>query len=732
VHPAYLTGDYAYSVAIADLNGDGKLDLAIADQGDGNVSVLLNAGDGTFLPQSIYSVGNSPQSIVAVDVNGDGKADLVVANSGLLTMTPSNTVSVLLGKGDGTFLPQMTYDTGMAPCSVAAADLNDDGKPDLVVANYGDDTVSVLLGKGDGSFLSQEGPYPTGTGPSSVAVADLNGDGKPDLVVTSSGDSDVNVLLNAGDGTFALPDGGTSFPTYPTGRVPASVAIADLNGDGKPDLAVANAFDNTVSVLLGEGDGTFLPQLISPTGMTPSSIAVADLNGDGKPDLAVANAGTDSPGQTVSVLLGQGDGSFPLPDGGASYPAYPTGTEPQAVAAADLNGDGKPDLAVANFISGSVSVLLNHGDGTFPAPTSSSDAYPTGGKPRSVAVVDLNGDGKLDLAVANAFDNTVSVLLNAGDGTFPHQVAYPTGAGPLSVAAADLNGDGKLDLAVANASGGVGDIVNTVSVLYGKGDGTFDPQVYYPTGVGPDGVAAADLNGDGKPDVVVANSQGDLDAQHANGSVSVLINAGDGKFEPQVVYPTGLGPSSVAVADLNGDGKPDLIVANGVDGNVSVLLGKGDGTFLPQVIYPTGSGPSSVVVADLNGDGKLDLVVANSRGDLDEPYPNGSVSVLLNAGAGTFAPQVTYPTGVGPSSVAVVDLNDDGELDLAVTNYADSTVSVLFNAGAGTFAPQVTYPTGVGPTSVAAADLNSDTQPDLVVANIAESDVIVLRNTCSP
>src|SRR6266545_553989 len=236
---------------------------------------------------------------------------------------------------------------------------------------------------------------------------------------------------------------------------------------------------------------------------------------------------------------------------------YPAGREPASVATGDLNGDGKPDLATANGIANTVSVLLNKGDGSFQAKLN----YQTGREPASVAIGDLNGDGKPDLATANAnAAGTASVLLNKGDGSFQAKLDYRTGPVPFSVAIGDLNGDGKPDLATAN-----GVDANTVSVLANKGDGSFQARRDYRTGRSPVSVAIGDLNGDGKPDLATANFD--------MSTVSVLLNRGDGSFPPKLDYGTGRGPTSVAIADLNGDGKPDLATANfNLAGTVSVLL----------------------------------------------------------------------------------------------------------------------------------------------------------------
>ena len=286
----------------------------------------------------------------------------------------------------------------------------------------------------------------TGVSGSSIAsvtpVSGSNGEQYTITVNAGTGSGTVELDLN-GTGIHDLAGnplpGGSFLPqtAYATGTQPYSVAIGDVNGDGKPDLVVSNYGSNSVSVLLGNGDGTFQQQTTYATGDNPRGIAIADVNGDGKPDVLVANLTAN----TVSVLLGNGDGTF------QQQTTDRTGGFPVSIATGDLNGDGKPDLVVANALSGTVSALLGNGDGTF----QQQATYATGSGPNSVAIGDVNGDGKLDLVVANANSNAVSLLLGNGDSTFQQQATYATGSVPDSVAIGDVNGDGKLDLVVANA-----------------------------------------------------------------------------------------------------------------------------------------------------------------------------------------------------------------------------------------------------------------------------------------
>ena len=308
---------------------------------------------------------------------------------------------------------------------------------------------------------------------------------------------------------------------------------------------------------------------------------------------------------------------------------YGTAGFTYSVAIGDLNGDGKPDLATANSHQyfPSVSVLLNRGNGRFRARVDYEAGGGRYGTPYSVAIGDLNGDGKPDLATANLEDaKTVSVFLNKGNGTFRAKRDYGTG-GAWSIAIGDLNGDGKPDLAILTGA-------NTVSVFLNRGDGSFPAKVDYGTGRGPDSVAIGDLNGDGRPDLATAN--------HVVSTASVLLNRGDGSFQAKVDYGTGRGPDSIAIGDLNGDGKPDLATANALyAGTVSVLLNSGDGSFLAKHDYEAGVGPTSVAIGDLSGDGKPELAVAIFG---ERPEFNSGVSVLANATGFCGVPEARWET----------------------------------------------------------------------------------------
>jgi hypothetical protein len=351
----------------------------------------------------------------------------------------------------------------------------------------------------------------------------------------------------------------------------------------------------------------------------------------------------------------------------------------------------------------SFTVAIDSGTGTF-LPDS---VYPVGDYPYSICAADLDGDGDIDLMTANQESDNVSVLLNNGSGTFAPQSTYEVGNEPSSMTAADVDGDGNIDLVVTNRSS------HDVSVLRGSGDGTFHPDATFSVDSYPASVTAADLNGDGWIDLATANYA------YYFGSVSVLINSGNGTFLPHEDYISGYDPSSVVAADLDNDGSLDLAVANSSSHTASVLLNYRDGTFAPPVSYMVGYWPTSVIAADVDADGSNDLAVSN----LD----SYCISILRNNGDGAFIADSTYATG-DASSVVAADLDADGGLDLTATNLVSSSLSALLNEGNGIFAPQTTYEVGAGPRSVAAADLDGDGDIDLATASSWSDSVSVLLN----
>ncbi len=677
----FAVAAHPFAVIVADVNRDGKTDLVAADRGNNTLSVLLGNGNGTFQAMQNFATQTNPDALAVVDANGDGKPDLVAANYG------SNSVSVLLGNGNGTFLAAQNFSTGSKPVFVVAGDLNRDGKFDLMVANNGANSVSILLGNGNGTFKAAQ-TFSAGAQPSGLATGDLNGDGKSDLAISNQASGNVSVLLGNGDGSFL---GAQNF-TAGTGAT--SVVVADVNGDANLDLVASNKSANSLSVLLGNGNGTFKAAQNLATDSSPAAVAARDVNGDGAIDLIAANYGS----ATVSVMLGNGNGSF------FSARNFPTGAGASGVAVADVNGDGRPELITADATINMVSVLQSDsaapGLGTF----QSAQKFNTGALPYAVVTADLQHDGKLDIVTANRTGNSISVLLGNGDGTFQANQDYPAGSNPRGLTVADLRGDGKLDLIYTSYNS------NQVSIRLGNGDGTFGAPQNFGTGSRPISVVATDVNGDGKLDLVIAD--------YFQNSGTLLLGNGDGTFHSGPDITTGPFNRSFAIADLNLDGKPDAISAVEGLNQLSVSLGNGDGSFQTPHTFTTGPSPWMVGVADVNSDGKPDLILPNFSGN--------SAGVMLGNGDGTFQAISILAATSGPSAVAAADIQGDGKLDLVAANEGGSTLSVFLGNGDGTFGKASDFISGSYPDALSIADVNGDGKPDLVAANYTGKNASVL------
>jgi hypothetical protein len=639
-------------------------------------------GQGTnpfFTPPTFPGAGQ----MLSADVNGDGKPDLIFFDG-----------TVLFGKGDGTFTTGKAWKNSTAMSSTveqfAIADFNGDGKPDIFFTGPLNG-LSVMLGNGDGTF---QAPITTNVAspPSGFIVGDLNGDGKPD-VLAQVGAATLTFLGN-GDGTFAA--GINSNAASPQ----MANAFADFNGDGKLDLLVPGS-----GIQLGNGDGSFQAPLPFPSEVLTASATVSDYDGNGKLDIFVTGGTSTSP--EIQVLFGNGDGTF----NAASPQSVSANAGISSPVAIDLNGDGKSDI-VGSTGSG-VQLFISKGDGTFTLSTYYNAPSQAGPSTPNMVVADFNGDRKLDVAAFN------TMLLGNGDGTLQGNSAVPGAFGFDAIG--DFNGDGHQDFAatgpVEQSSTNPNVYRASLNIWLNDGKNNFTLAHSYPISIPSPNVAdqialagftiAADLNGDGKADLVgyLADASGI--------SMIVALGNGDGSFgAPISTHVTSTGNRLVelgfALGDVNGDGKPDLVVNAGngpIPEILYVFLGNGDGTFETASTPFVGGSIGAPVVGDFNNDEKMDVITGSVNG----------LAVLLGNGDGTFQPTsfiTNASCGTACGTPVSADFNADGKLDLMLA--AVGGYQVLLGKGDGTFniLPAVTAGTFSGFFQV--GDFNGDGKLDVL------------------
>jgi VCBS repeat protein/HYR domain-containing protein/thrombospondin type 3 repeat protein len=546
---------------IADVNGDGFDDVVVPTSN--RVRIFAGRADGSFAETAV-EIGTTPYFFLARDLDDDGRLDLIGVGSGVTVLLQTHPL-------DFDALPAFTVPYSYDTWGVAD-DLDGDGQVDLLVGNMG-----LWHGNGDGTFTAPAAPLFLSR-VSAAAAADLDGDERTDLVL-ALGETQVTTARNAGGGAFVLPNLVANLNV-----LPANAVLADLDEDGVNDL-IWNRLD--LIWARGQGGGTFAPPVAIHLYDSALGFVVADLDQDGHLDIAAATTR-----DTVIVLLGRGDGTF------ANSGTFVVGRGSRAVAAGDLNHDGRVDLVIGNGgvyydpQSSSISVLIGNGDGTFAA----ERRYATSASPRQLALGDFNEDGHVDVAVTNYDSGIVSLFAGVGDGTLTSLPSVPTGPRPQGMTAADLDGDGHLDLAVAilgpdqNIPGPRGELV----LLQGLGDGRFASSVHRVYGDRPTDVVSADFDFDGRPDLAVAF---DTNSTATYGQLVLLLNKGSLDFSAER-FAAG-NPSSLANGDVDGDPRPDLVLLNAFE---SVVVYRNAGPFPPD---SDGDGISDVTdpCTDTDNDG---------------------------------------------------------------------------------------------------------------------------------
>lgn len=638
-----------------------------------------------------YETGSFPAATCTADFNSDGKPDIAALRSG--------SVEILFGNGttSGTFDPAVSYQHNLSAGAIETADFNNDTKADLILfGTHGPDDAALFINNGNGTFAPAiELSFGTnnGSGPykSDMRMSDFDGDGKKDLVINDITLNRLYILKNNGNSTLTVTD------TLLTGTRPNSLAVGDLNNDGRDEIAVAYGAgatsNDSMSYFMNNGSGLFGNRTsiyVSSIQFNQRELAIAKLDNGNSGDLLVDIGG-------LGVFLNNGSQVF------TQQPSANLGGYSSQIVVADFNGDNKKDIASADYDNRRVCVALGNGNGTY----QSMNAYSANGRDQHITFSDFDNDTRADFVTANnQLIGNITFLKGQADGSFG-SYAMRTGERPTAIAAGLVNNDAYEDLVVVHNQG------RKVATLLGNSDGTFQNTIYDTCWQGMSSMELGDFNNDLKLDVVAIGSTTNILSGNNTGHFAILGNIATGF--------AGGGDYSSAQGDFNHDNNLDLIITYVNQDSFSVLLGNGDYTFDAPVKYYAGDYPTETIASDISNDGNLDLLIASDQGN--------DVRIFIGNANGTFQTGVSYATGASPRAVVAADFNKDGFKDFAAANGNGNNITVYLATGVNTFSSSVTYPligTSISATEMTAAYIDADTIFDLLITDAQNNTVILL------
>lgn len=691
---------------LADLDNDGDLDAVVANGNfNSGFSVLLNDGYGKYISPVQYTTGFASWDIVVADFTGDSIPDVVVTNTG--TSFNGNTISLFPGNGNGTFSAKTNYTVGSGPLGVAAADFNIDGFMDLVVANNGGfgtgTTLSVLINNTSGGFNAAV----TITGiakPYKVAAAFMDSDSLPDIVVANE-EEQVTMLHNTGSGFLKTI---YSMQNQQFNNLFSSVQLADIDNDSDLDVFYSSLGTQNISLRKNMGNGVLdsieMIVLDFIYGGT-ASFQVVDLNADGFKDIVAATS-TGSTGDGFRIVLNQGNGTF------GPETIIPGGQRTFVILTGDVDLDGDNDIVTADNYSNELTVHQNNGAGSFPTPVLFSNGLPIVSTKLDAA--DIDNDGDLDILTGadsrTAINVPVTVIKNNGNGTFAAGINISAPQGGVGAKFRDINNDGFQDIIYAS---GINTSPYDFFTAINNGNGTFAPVVRWSVNsCGWNDMDAADLDNDGDIDVVLTEWLGCPSVPFSSQRIFISYNNGGGNFSAAVPDIVNSGPGPIAICDFNEDGFLDL--ATGQTSYFDIHLNDGTGNFLAPVSFTMSQSPFDILATDLNNDGHTDIASCN-YGSNPGDY---NLTIRLGNGDGTFQNVQLIDAAYSPdlanvSGIAAGDVDNDGDVDLMVSQNATNDMSIYINNGSGVFSFDHRLCVYYGFRSPWFADFNGDGIKDL-------------------